>query len=447
MRATIVGFWALFLGFALVMLGNALQGTLLGLRASIEGFSTSATGFVMTGYFAGFLLGSYLVPKLLGLVGHVRVFAALASIASMTVLIHAVYPEPIIWFLMRLITGFAYAGLYIVIESWINDRSDNANRGSVLSIYMLVNNIAMGVGPLLLNVSVPEGYDLFILASVLVSVAIVPLLLSAQPVPDFSTPDGMSLKELYKSSPLGFMGSLLNGLCVGALFGMGPVFGSLVGLSVKDISLFMGAIFLGGFLLQFPIGRLSDWFDRRLVITLTAASGGAVGFLALTLVSEGVSPLILFALSALVGGVFLPIYSLCIAHVHDFLPTKKMVAASAGLIAVNGIGAAMGPMAGALAMDMMGPQGIWLLFGVVQSAIALFAVWRMTQRASVPLDEQGPYVAYGSANSTTVITEMGTEEYIEGAASDGASDHGASDHGASDGGAGPDGKNEKLSAN
>ncbi|MCR9257664.1 MAG: MFS transporter [Alphaproteobacteria bacterium] len=434
MRAAFMGFWALFLGFGLVMLGNALQGTLLGVRASMEGFSTNTTGFVMAAYFVGFLGGSYIVPKLLGLVGHVRVFAAMASIASMTVLVHAVYPEPITWMAMRLVTGFAYAGLYIVIESWINDRSDNANRGTVLSIYMLVNNFAMAAGPLLLNLSVPEGYDLFILASVLVSVALVPLLLSAQPVPDFSTPDSMSLKGLYRSSPLGFMGSFLNGLCVGALFGMGPVFGTLIGLSIQDISIFMGAIFVGGFLLQFPIGWFSDRFDRRLIITLTAGSGGAVGLFAFVVIGDGSTPEMLFALSALAGGIFLPIYSLCIAHVNDFLPPKKMVAASAALIAVNGAGAAFGPLIGGFIMDLQGPEGLWLAFGVIQSGIAVFALWRMTQRAAVPLDEQGPYVAYTAQNSTSVIAEMGTEEYIEV----------SSDSGPEEEAAGKDGEKEKI---
>lgn len=416
MRATLAGFWALFLGFLLVMTGNGLQGTLLGLRATLEGFSTNVTGFILAGYFMGFLAGSYLVPKMVSSVGHVRVFAALASIASTTVLLHAVYPEPIIWFAMRFTTGFAYAGLYIVIESWINDRSENHNRGLILSIYMLVNNIAMGGGPLLMNVADPAGFELFILASVLVSVALVPLLLSAQPVPDFSAPESMSLKELYTSSPLGFIGSFLNGISVGAVFAMGAIYAQAMGLSIRDISFFMGSLFVGGFLLQFPIGWLSDRFDRRLVITATSFSGSIVGVAALILIGPGTNPMILYVFSAMAGGIFLPIYSLCIAHVNDFLPTRKMVAAGAGLIAVNGAGAALGPIIGALLIDLKGPSGMWLLFAVIQGSIAAFALWRMTQRSAVPLEEQGPYVAFTSTSS--IITEMGTEEYIEGSQDD-----------------------------
>jgi MFS family permease len=227
--------WTLFIGIALIMLGNGLQGTLLGIRASLEGFSTTTTGMVMTAYFVGFLAGSHLVPKFVANVGHIRVFAALASLASISVLVHSVFIEPTLWTVMRFITGFSYAGLYVVAESWLNARATNETRGQLLSIYMIVTLLAMACGQLLLKLSEPTSFELFVLVSILVSLALVPISLTAINAPSFEAPERISLRTLYHASPLGVVGAAGVGCAHSVLFGMGAVYATQLGLSVDQV--------------------------------------------------------------------------------------------------------------------------------------------------------------------------------------------------------------------
>ncbi|MBK1670652.1 hypothetical protein CKO28_21765 [Rhodovibrio sodomensis] len=278
MLAAIRSSWPLFLGVALMMLGNGLQTSLLGVRAGLESFATSATGVIMSMYFVGFLAGSLLVPRMIGTVGHVRVFAALASIASTATLIHTIFVEPATWAVMRSVTGFAFAGLFIVAESWLNDRATNQTRGSLLAVYMVVLMGGTAGGQLLLNLDDPTRFQLFALVSVLISLSLVPLLLSATPAPAIRMPEKVGLLQLYRASPLGVVGCFGTGVAHGAALGMGAVYAGAAGFSVAEISAFMGAVYLGGMLAQGPIGVLSDRFDRRLVLTVTtlAASGAAI---------------------------------------------------------------------------------------------------------------------------------------------------------------------------
>ena len=269
MLAAIGSAWALFLGLALIMVGNGLQGSLLGVRAELEGFSSATTGIVMTGYFVGFLLGSRVVPLLILRVGHVRTFAALASLTSITILVHPTFVEPATWTAMRLLTGLGYAGLYIVCESWLNDRATNDSRGALLAAYMIVMLGGVALGSLLLGVTEPVTFQPFILISVLMSFAVIPILLSAQPAPAVDQPESMSLLQIYRASPLGVVGAWLVGITQGAFFGMGAVYATRAGLSLGQTSVLMMSAFVGGMLLTWPIGRLSDRFDRRLVLTAT----------------------------------------------------------------------------------------------------------------------------------------------------------------------------------
>lgn len=402
MYSALMAAWALLLGMALIMLGNGLQGTLLGLRATLEGFPTTITGFVMTGYFVGFLLGSTVAPRIVQRVGHIRVFAALASLASASALVHAVFVDPWTWGLMRIVTGFSYAGLYVVAESWLNDRATNETRGQILSIYMVVAYGGMTAGQFLLNVGDPSGFDLFILISVLVSLALVPISLTAAPAPTFDAPSPVSLRLLYTISPLGVVGGLATGLSNGVIFGMGAVYGKAAGMSNAEISMFMGLILLGGMLLQWPVGRISDFLDRRRVII------GVTSLAALLALVAGSIPGLplwwLLALTFLFGGMTLPMYSLCGAHLNDFLDPKQMVAASSSFVLVNGLGAILGPTSGSIAMQMIGPKGFFLWLALLHCFIALFALWRMTQRSAVPVDEQGAFVSMPPRGSPMSVT-------------------------------------------
>ena len=381
--------WALLLGVSLIMLGNGLQGTLLGVRATLEGFPTTATGLVMTSYFVGFLLGSTLVPRFVRNVGHIRVFAALASTASAAVLAHPIFVDASAWMVLRVVTGFCYAGLYVVVESWLNDAATNETRGQLLSVYMVVAGASMGLGQLLLNTASPESYVLFVLISVLVSLSLVPISLSVSRAPSFHEPSTVSIKELYATSPLGVVGACGVGLAHGAMFGMGAVFARQIGLALDEISIFMAMALLGGLLTQWPIGWLSDTFDRRKVITgitlVAAASAAAVA------IGHNGGIYWLYGLVCLFGGATVPMYSLCLAHTNDFLSRPQIVAASSTMVMVAGVGLAAGPMLVAWSMSVTGPYALFWWLALVHGAVGVFALYRMTVRDAVPLSEQRIY--------------------------------------------------------
>jgi len=419
MMAAVRSCWALLLGIALMMLGNGLQGSLLGIRASLEGFPTTATGILMSGYFAGFLGGSVLAPKLVARVGHVRVFAALASLASSAILIHIVWIDPATWTVIRLVTGFCYAGLYVVAESWLNDQATNQTRGQLLSIYMVVMLGGAAAGQGLLNVADPAGVNLFILVSILVSLSLIPMLLSTGPTPPFAAPRPVGIRELYRVSPTGVVGYFGAMMASGAYFGMGAVYGREIGLSVRDISVFVSLILLGGMFLQWPLGRLSDAWDRRQV--LTAVTFLAALFALLASVAAERSLLALFALTALFGGTTLPMYSLCIAYTNDYLERDQIVQASGTLVLIGGIGAVFGPISAAVAMQGFGPRGFFWWLATIHAAIGAFALYRMTRRPALPRAEQGTYLAVAH-RVTPVASALYAEEASEAGGPDDTSE-------------------------
>ncbi|MBF0380597.1 MAG: MFS transporter [Magnetococcales bacterium] len=381
--------WALLLGIALLKLSMGLHASLLGLRATLEGFSAGSTGFLMSAYFVGFLVSSIVTPKLIMRVGHVRVFAALASLASVAVLMHSIFINAVAWGFFRLITGFCYAGLYMVAESWLNDKAENETRGRILSIYMMVQFVGMAGGQLLLNVADPEGFELFVLVSALVSLALVPILLSVAPAPHYAMTSHVGLKSLFSFAPIGVAGAFGSGLANGALLAMGSFYAAKVGFSIVETSLFMGAVIIGGGILQWPIGRLSDHIQRRTVITTTTLLAALTASIA-TMVSGTPGPL-LFALVALYGGLSLPLYSLCLATTNDGLRKEQMVAAGSALILVSGVGAVLGPVVVAQFMTFMGPNGFFWFFAVVHGGVGLIAVVRMTVKEPFPLEQQTEY--------------------------------------------------------
>ena len=359
MLSAITTSWALLLGFGVLMVGDGLQGTLLAVRASLEQFPIEITGLIMSVFSVGFLAGSLLAPRIVERVGHIRVFAALASIASAAILVHAVFVNPITWAGLRLISGFCFAGIYVVAESWLNDRATNETRGQLLSVYMVISYVGVALGQLLLNVADPLGYGLFILGSVCISIALVPLLLSAGPAPHFETLSPINIKELFQISPLGVVGALCEGTSTAAFFAMGPVYASVIGYSLSEVSFFMTAGVIGCVLLQWPVGHFSDRYDRRLVLTLTTFAAAGVAVMGASATS--LSLLEQLALIALFGGLSLPLYSVCIAHPNDFLEPHEMVAASGGLVLASGIGAVIGPLAVALVMKYFGNAGFLLV--------------------------------------------------------------------------------------
>ena len=395
--------WALMLGMMLLMVGNGLQGTLIGIRGEIEGFSTIELSIVMSAYFVGFLGASQLVPGLIRRVGHVRVFAALASFISAVLIAYPLLTNPIFWSVGRVVIGFCYCGVYITAESWLNNSVDNEKRGQALSLYMIVQMVGIVSAQGVLALGNPNGYSLFIIISILVSISFAPILLSISPAPAFERTKLMTLSRLFTSSPLACVGMFLLGGVFSAQFGMSAVFGAQIGLSLSQISLFVASFYIGAMIFQYPIGWVSDKMDRRLLILLisaASATGSASAYFA-----GGYFFALVFA-AFLVGGLTNPLYSLLIAHANDFIEYEDMASAAAGLLFVNGVGAVSGPIIIGYAMNAFGPEIFFVIIALLMATLAIYAGYRMTQRATV--SDTSSYAAV-LPNSTGVAVEIAQE--------------------------------------
>ncbi len=392
--------WALFLGYGILIVAHGLQGNLLGLRAVLENFNIMATGALMSGYFIGYFVGANVVPNLVGKVGHIRVFAAFASTASLSILLHSVIVNPYVWILGRFITGFSIISIFVVVESWLNDRATNRTRGKVLSIYMIITFVGIGLGTLLLNFNNPTNYEPFILVSLLLSIALVPILLTKRKPPTFKKISRIKIKELYKISPLGTFSMFCVGFIHPAIFTMGAVYGALMNFSILEISLYLFLITIAGAIFQWPIGYLSDRFDRRIILIITAIFGSILTVLCFF--SVAISPdfinlstdwrnvlqhisnhrFLFYIFISLYAGMSLPLFSLNLAYVNDFLPKEKFVSAGAGMQIIFGLSAMVAPFVCSFFMKSFGPNGIFIFLFIFQTLIALFGVYRMTRRAS-----------------------------------------------------------------
>ena len=394
------GTWALFFGVGMMMLANGLQGSLIGIRASLEGYSASAAGIILTGYYAGFLLGALYIPQRIKNVGHVRTFAALASIASISILIHSLHISFLGWFIMRFISGMCFVGLYTVAESWVNDLSDNEHRGQALSVYMIVSMAGSAFGQLFLNIADPETATLFMIVSVLISISLVPILIVVSKQPDFSVAKFFTVKELYKASPLGVVTSIMTGLAHGTLWGIGSIYGLKNGLSIEQVSIFMFTFVIGGAINQYLVGYLSDKYDRRTIIVIVAFLASIFSVLAVLI---GNSFIALIIITFIFGGLTVPLYPLAIAHTNDFLEKDEMVAASAGIQLAAGIGLTIGPIIGGLSIDFIGASGFWIYLFLIHALLGVFGLFRMQVREAVPLNEQGSTVLVSSRTTATMM--------------------------------------------
>ena len=394
------GTWALFFGVGMMMLANGLQGSLIGIRASLEGYSASAAGIILTGYYAGFLLGALYIPQRIKNVGHVRTFAALASIASISILIQSLHVSFLGWFLMRFISGICFVGLYTVAESWVNDLTDNEHRGQALSIYMIVSMAGSAFGQLFLNIADPETATLFMIVSVLISISLVPILIVVSKQPDFSVAKFFTVKELYKASSLGVVTSIMTGLAHGTLWGIGSIYGLKNGLSIEQVSIFMFTFVIGGAINQYLVGYLSDKYDRRTIIVIVAFLASIFSVLAVLI---GSSFIALIIITFIFGGLTVPLYPLAIAHTNDFLEKDEMVAASAGIQLAAGIGLTIGPIIGGLSIDFIGASGFWIYLFLIHALLGVFGLFRMQVREAVPLNEQGSTVLVSSRTTATMM--------------------------------------------
>ena len=375
MFGTIVSSWALFTGFGLIMLAHALQGTLLNVNAVFFNFSDFEIGYVFSGYFIGYLFSSIQCPKLIKNVGHIRVFAAFASLGSIAILLHWIVINPIAWLIFRMITGFSFAAIYIVCESWLNDRADNKSRGQLIGFYMIVLYFSTSAGGMLVNLRTTTDAHLFILTSLLISLALVPILLTKKPAPDFSTPKFLSLKELYTKSPMAFVGSFSIGMVYSALFGLMGVFGAKIGLSIFQISILVFVNMFVGAIFQYPVGKISDKYDRRTI--LLSLNLIAIASLVFIYLLGSLSFNLLLVFIGIHSAVSLPYYAVVISHMNDFLEKDEIVSGSSTLTLVNALGMVMGPMLASGFMAYFGAYGYFLYMIVIYCLVAPYNFFRI----------------------------------------------------------------------
>lgn len=360
-------------GVALLLLGNGLLNTLLTLRGVAEGYSTSMLGLIMSGYFVGFLLGTWLAIPLVRRVGHIRAFAFCAALAAITALLHVLIVDPWVWLGLRVLYGLALVSLYMVIESWLNAQVPNDKRGQVFAVYMAVNLGALAAAQQLLNLAAPTDFVLFVLAAMLISAALMPITLTRQVQP--SVPDTLhtNLRQIVGIAPLAIAAAGLSGLALGAFWGMAPVYASLSGFDAKGVGLLMSSSILGGALLQWPIGIYSDKHDRRLVLLWVVALAVVVALL-MSLLPAG--PLLLGSIF-IWGGLTFAIYPIAVAQLIDQLHSDEILAGSSSLLMVNGIGSVCGPLIAGVLMEHLGAQALPLYFAAVLAVLAAYTFYRL----------------------------------------------------------------------
>ena len=390
------------------MLGAGLQGTLLGLRATLEGFPTPVTGIIMSCYYVGYLLGTSAAPRLLRQIGHIRVFAALAAVASATILVQASFVLPVVWAVTRLLSGVCFAGIYVVAESWLNDRASHTNRGRLLALYMVVLYVGLGAAQFLLIPANPSTQTPFMLVSVLISLSVVPIAVSAQQLPQPALPKKVSYGELYRNSPLGVVAVSVSGMISAIVFSMGPVYARLRGLGNTGIATFMAVSILAAVLTQYPVGRLSDRTDRRTVIAAVCTLATIV---AGSIVAFGGMPHALFLLlAALFSGSALTLYSLSVSHVNDKLEPAQMVDASSALLRLNGGAAAFGPVLAGSLMHAFGPSAYFTTLATLTGALTVYDLWRKSRNKPVPPEQKGPFI---NAQPQGMVAPIVTSARIE----------------------------------
>ena len=386
--------WALFIGIGVMMIAHGLQMQIMGIRSVLEDFSVFTTGIFMSGYYVGYFIGSKTTPNFVSKVGHIRVFAAFASLASLSALVAVVYVNPLMWTISRFITGISLVSCYVVTESWLNDRATNKNRGQLLSAYMMVIYFGLALGMLLLNISKPEAYEPFILVSVLLSVALVPILLTKRPAPKFKKIETISILELYKISPLGSLSSFFTGIIHAAFFSLISVYATIAKFTLFETSILLFVATIAGVLGQGPIGYFSDIFDRRRVIVITTFGSSLLALIAILTSNDPIQniyymdefafrKIIFFIAVGLYTSLCLPLFSLNLAHTNDFVPKSKFVAAGGGLQLIFGVGAISGPILCAIFMEWFGLNGLFVFLIIAHSIIGVFGLYRMKVRSTV----------------------------------------------------------------
>jgi pimeloyl-ACP methyl ester carboxylesterase/predicted MFS family arabinose efflux permease len=386
----------------LLTAGTGLLTSLLGIRAGLEGFDGVVIGLVLSGFHLGYLGGSTVVPWLISRVGHVRVYSGLASLAAASVLMHVIRVDPATWWVSRVVSGVCLSGLFVVAEAWLNSNATNTTRGQLIGAYMVAVTGGLGLGQLLLPVADPAGFAAFVLASVLVSVAVVPVALVQVRVPEIAEHRSLSVGDVWRVAPLAVVASAGSGCVSAAVLSVGAVYGAAVGLSVGRIALLVAAVLVAGLLLQYPLGALSDRTDRRVVIGGASLAAGTASVGAWGVGADRFLGLV--AIGAVAGGLAFPLYSLSLAHLNDYLQSAAVVAAGARMVQINGVGAVAGPLVGATVVGQVSPQALFAVLAAVHGTTGVYAFYRITRRDPVPGDERASFVPLPTGATPAVST-------------------------------------------
>lgn len=407
MLSKILSVYSLLLAIGILLIGNGLLGTALAVHASMEAFPDTVTGIIMSAFFLGYVIGSYLCPRLISEVGHIRAFSVFAAFGTVSVLCHGLLVNPVAWWLLRVISGICIVGLYLVVESWLNVLIPRTDRGRIFSIYVMVNLLALGGGQYVILVYGAGELATYVLCAVFFVLALVPIAITRIPQPAGLQPPKLIVRRLMTISPLGLIGALVTGLGNGAFWGLGPLYAHNLGYSETDIALFMSAIIFGGAVLQVPIGHQSDRFDRRKVLIFVClfASLSATGMF----MFADISRLALMASAILYGGFSFAVYSLSVAHTNDHIEPGEIMDATTGLLLLNGIGAAIGPIVAGTLMQLAGNETLMIYFAVIFFLLSLFAFIRCGISAPVPVEEQSDFVALSRTGAAAVVMDPRVE--------------------------------------
>lgn len=384
-------------------MGNGLQGALLPLRAEIDAQTAIEIGILGSSYFAGFGIGCLIAARLLQRAGHIRVFAAAVALASTTALAHALISEPVLWWILRGTTGFCFAILYTVIESWLNEKATNETRGAIFSVYTAINLTVITLGQLLLLLGDPAQFPLFAVASILVSISAIPLALSTSDQPAAIESVKINLKKLYRQSPVGAVGTIGTGLANGSFWALGPIYAAEragTASAATSVAIFMSAVVIGGAIGQWPLGVLSDRMDRRRVIVM--ATFGAIAAAILMLFAAPIIPFGIFLAAAMFGFFSFPLGALATAHMNDHVQPSEYVGTAGGLLLLFGIGAVIGPVAASILINFTSLTALFVWTLSVHVSVLIFTILRMSRSAAVAGEDQTSFAEALIATQATM---------------------------------------------